>query len=259
MEIYEAIADFTPTNNDVCQNVLTFQTGDKFVAVECSGDFSKFNNDEWFGARALKNNEIGYVPTSYVQLEQTIRTIYSDEPKAKSLPTTPADEMQRKFPSQENIFMEPQPDYLLDDNSDSYYGDETDFHPANGGVDEDVLIQPKKLINPCMQSKERRDLHKELLFNHKHGKNVLKKPELEKVLQQRKEAQRIKEWDEQKSVNKRTSLELMLEERKNRLSQEEDKGEKLKHANAEFESRPEYLKVHAKIHAKVAANANKKE
>ena len=67
----------------------------------------------------------------------------------------------------ENIFMEPHPDYLLDDGSDSYYGDETDYHPANGGVDEDVLIQPKKLMNPCLQSKERRDLHKELLFNHK--------------------------------------------------------------------------------------------
>ena len=32
-------------------------------------------------------------------------------------------------------------------------------------------------------------------FHNLSGKNVLKKPELEKVLQQRKEAQRIKEWE----------------------------------------------------------------
>ena len=42
--------------------------------------------------------------------------------------------------------------------------------------------------------------------------------------------------------------------------QEEDKGEKLKHGcSVEVENRPEYLKVHAKIQAKMAANVNKLE
>lgn len=29
------------------------------------------------------------------------------------------------------------------------------------------LILPKKLLNPCLESKERKNLHRELLFNQK--------------------------------------------------------------------------------------------
>ncbi|XP_014772815.1 uncharacterized protein LOC106871063 isoform X1 [Octopus bimaculoides] len=242
MEVYEAIADFTPDINDALRNVLTFYAGDKFVPVTCSGeDYASLADGQWVGARALKDNQIGYIPTSYIQLENTLKNINSDESKARSLPGTPADEMQHSFHSQENIFMEPHPDYLNED-----------IYPASD--EENGLVQPKKLVNPCILSKERRDLHKELLLNHRLGKNVLKKSELQKVMQQRKEVQRRKEWDEHKIVNKRNSLELMLEERKNKITQEEEKDEKLKHVNEKLENRPEYLKVHAKIHAKVAAN-----
>lgn len=41
--------------------------------------------------------------------------------------------------------------------------------PTSPGVTftEDGLILPKKLVNPCLESKERQDLHRELLFNQK--------------------------------------------------------------------------------------------
>jgi hypothetical protein len=45
---------------------------------------------------------------------------------------------------------------------------------------------------------------------------VLEKPELNKVLQNRRETQRRKEWQEQAS-SKRTSLEMKLEQRATRL------------------------------------------
>ena len=45
---------------------------------------------------------------------------------------------------------------------------------------------------------------------------MLEKPELSKVLQNRRETQRRKEWEEQAS-SKRTSLEMKLEQRATRL------------------------------------------
>ena len=33
--------------------------------------------------------------------------------------------------------------------------------------DEEGIILPKKLINPCVESRDRQNLHRELLFNQK--------------------------------------------------------------------------------------------
>ena len=43
------------------------------------------------------------------------------------------------------------------------------LRPTSPGVlfSEEGLILPKKLVNPCLESKERQDLHRELLFNQK--------------------------------------------------------------------------------------------
>ena len=49
------------------------------------------------------------------------------------------------------------------------------------------------------------------------GKNILEKPELHKVLEKRKEKQRVEEWEAQKKLsNKRTSLEMKLEQQRQR-------------------------------------------
>lgn len=34
-------------------------------------------------------------------------------------------------------------------------------------INEDGLILPKKLVNPCLDSSDRQNLHRELLFNQK--------------------------------------------------------------------------------------------
>lgn len=38
---------------------------------------------------------------------------------------------------------------------------------SNNVRDEEGLIIPKKLINPCLESSDRQNLHRELLFNQK--------------------------------------------------------------------------------------------
>ncbi|ESO96680.1 hypothetical protein LOTGIDRAFT_60102, partial [Lottia gigantea] len=101
-------------------------------------------------------------------------------------------------------------------------------------------ISPKKLENPCLRSNERQALHKELLFNYKRGVNVLQKPELNKILEKRKEQQRLKEWDNQ-HTNKRTSLELKLEERANRMKEEENS--RMNSIKEKTENAPEFLKM----------------
>ncbi|RUS74567.1 hypothetical protein EGW08_017673, partial [Elysia chlorotica] len=85
---------------------------------------------------------------------------------------------------------------------------------GGGGGGGPPQIKPKPLHNPCLESRERQALHRELISNYKLGKDVLQKPELNKVLRERRETQRKKEWEEQKQSKGRTSLELKLEERR---------------------------------------------
>ncbi|XP_045164424.2 uncharacterized protein LOC123528625 isoform X4 [Mercenaria mercenaria] len=141
-----------------------------------------------------------------------------------------------------NDSMEPEPDY----------NDELDtvvLETENGKKErppsqssDDGLIPAKKLQNPCIESPTRQALHKELLLNYKRGVNVLEKPELNKVLQNRRETQKRKEWQEQAS-SKRTSLEMKLEQRATRLKEDE-----MKTISEKDESeKPELHKVFAKF------------
>lgn len=57
-------------------------------------------------------------------------------------------------------------------------------------TDSQGLIVPKKLINPCVDSMDRQNLHRELMFNQKMGKSVLnQKSELQRALEKQKERQ----------------------------------------------------------------------
>lgn len=40
-------------------------------------------------------------------------------------------------------------------------------HSQSGSTDSQGLIVPKKLINPCLESNDRQNLHRELMFNQK--------------------------------------------------------------------------------------------
>ncbi|KAK3101517.1 hypothetical protein FSP39_004158 [Pinctada imbricata] len=119
---------------------------------------------------------------------------------------------------------------------------------------DDLLIRPKKLVNPCIESRERMALHKELLHNYKVGKNILEKPELQKVLEKRKEKQRVDEWESQKKTStKRTSLEMKLEQQR----QKEHQGDMKPIEEKEEKSQSELSKMQAKILSKNSTNAVK--
>ena len=57
------------------------------------------------------------------------------------------------------------------------------------------------------------------MFYTFRGKEVLQKPELTKVLQQRRETQRKKEWEENKANIDRNSLQFKLQERANKMKE----------------------------------------
>lgn len=117
---------------------------------------------------------------------------------------------------------------------------------SDPGNDE-LLIKPKKLANPCIASPARMAVHKELLLNYKLGKNVLEKPELNKVFEKVKEKHRVQEWESQKKPNKRTSLEMKLEQQASRLKEQEDSMKPIKE-KAEKES--ELSRIQSKILSK---------
>lgn len=57
MEIYEAKYDY----NDETETLLSLKRGDKFYIVDKT-------SANWWAARRLEDNELGYVPSSYVEV-----------------------------------------------------------------------------------------------------------------------------------------------------------------------------------------------
>ncbi|KAF5281617.1 hypothetical protein FQR65_LT02937 [Abscondita terminalis] len=63
------------------------------------------------------------------------------------------------------------------------------------------LIMPRKPVNPILENTERQNLHRELLFNQKIGKNVLnQKSELQRALEKHKDNVAKKELEHHVSV-----------------------------------------------------------
>ncbi|CAO1387165.1 unnamed protein product [Diamesa hyperborea] len=116
----------------------------------------------------------------------------------------------------------------------------------NSTADPQGLIVPKKLVNPCLESLDRQNLHRELLFNQKLGKKVLnQKTELQKALEKQKERQAIfTHNDNQKDTRSLGGeLEKVIMERAQRLENKSKDTETC--SNNEFNA--EYLKARAKL------------
>lgn len=112
--------------------------------------------------------------------------------------------------------------------------------PMGPLLDPQGLILPRKPFNPCLDSKDRQDLHRELMFNQRIGKSVLnQKSELQRALEKHKDHQIKKELENEKSQNK-TLLERVIEERARRLESLEKKEENTNRL-------PEFMQVHAKL------------
>lgn len=248
MEIYVAISDFTPPIVDGSQNILEFKKGDTFEIFDCHK-----TDADWWGARSLKTNTVGYVPSRYMQYEERrigklLPSGYKNQ-KETSLKRLSDIQNSPNHKAPEDMYndnMEPEPDYLdeLDNVTIETENKTKERTPSQSSQSsEDSLIQPKKIPNPCLESSTRQALHKELLLNYKRGVNVLEKPELSKVLQNRRETQRRKEWEEQAS-SKRTSLEMKLEQRATRLKEDEMKTIK---ETDDDSAKPELHKAFAKF------------
>lgn len=107
--------------------------------------------------------------------------------------------------------------------SQSGLGVEVDMVQEGGGAAGDGLIAPRRVPNPCLESPQRMDLHRELLFNQRIGKNVLnQKSELEKALSKHKEKQIMNQVKEHRET---PELERAIAERARRLEQAEQSTE----------------------------------
>ncbi|XP_033100389.1 uncharacterized protein LOC117103879 isoform X6 [Anneissia japonica] len=119
------------------------------------------------------------------------------------------------------------------------------FLPAD---DNPVLIQAKPLPNPVKGSRMHKDLHFELKHS---GRDVLK-PELARVMTQRKHQKSKAELDAEKKA-KRTSLEIKLQERQEILKQKDEKLKIPGEAIPEEEGQSELYRVRASLKSKEAA------
>ncbi|XP_013401756.1 uncharacterized protein LOC106167503 isoform X7 [Lingula anatina] len=275
MEVFKAICDFKPPKGSSSHSFLPFKKGDKFEVLE-----PNHTQKEWWGARALKGNKIGYIPAKYMKpTRRRAFSMYEERRADKALPEnykSQRDENLKKLAdmqskSDPDLPDVPEPDYNDEDEdalgfnelqiktlpmpngssnqkSKDREKDEMDRHHRS--VSEPGkpvgLIEPKKLKNPCLESRDRMELHRELLMNAKRGVDVLKKPELQRELSKRSESRRVKEWDAERKAN-RTSLEVQLEKQAEKLKEYEQKQTKI---IEEEEAKPEFVKVGEKIRSR---------
>ncbi|XP_074646652.1 uncharacterized protein LOC141902708 [Tubulanus polymorphus] len=252
MEVYKAVSSFkAPSSSSKngpasagggCANALSFSKGDKFEVLEQE-------NKVWWGARALKDNAVGYVPVKYLKFEERkvgklLPENFKSEREAHLRKLEAMHRMQANLPGGHPFpdVPEPEPDYQNDDGN---------MLPDVDNGKPQGLIEPKKLPNPCAESKDHQELHRQLLYNSKMGINVLnQKTELQLKMEKRRDSQKRKEQVEiQKS--KRTSFELELEKQANKIKEYEHKQSSVNDvAEEDGENQPEFFKIHAKIRSK---------
>jgi len=113
------------------------------------------------------------------------------------------------------------------ESSDGSSGGEADCRRVSPQFDESGLIIPRKAIHPVMESRERKELQRELVFNQKVGKNVLDtKCELTKALEKRKDNAKRKQEEMERSA-RRNSFEIRMEQLAERMKEFEVDGDKV--------------------------------
>ncbi|XP_016094444.1 protein FAM107B isoform X2 [Sinocyclocheilus grahami] len=119
--------------------------------------------------------------------------------------------------------------------TESSSGASTASQQASEGQDD--LIRPKKLFNPVLESSSRRGLHRELLVSHRWGLLPEEKPELKRVLEQR----RLEQHREREQASHLPSdLEQELHKRSQRLLAYEQ--EELRRRE-DLQNMPEFVRV----------------
>merc|ERR1711974_389566 len=101
-------------------------------------------------------------------------------------------------------------------------------HPPTSDTarDENGLILPRKIVNPCIQSPFRRDLNREIRWNTDKGINVLNtKSELEKAFAKHKKNLNEKKKEQETAESFTGEFQKMIAERARRLEKFEEKQE----------------------------------
>ncbi|XP_045475219.1 protein FAM107B isoform X1 [Harmonia axyridis] len=109
-------------------------------------------------------------------------------------------------------------------------------HSSTPHLNEDGLIIPRKPANPIKENAERQNLHRELAFNQKIGKNVLnQKSELQRALEKQKENLAKKQLENNIQTQK-PELEKVIAERAKKLEEKnnDSQNEDDKVLNSEF-------------------------
>uniref|UniRef100_A0A0K8TNX6 Protein FAM107B n=1 Tax=Tabanus bromius TaxID=304241 RepID=A0A0K8TNX6_TABBR len=122
------------------------------------------------------------------------------------------------------------------------------LQPSTAGVvtDSKGLIVPKKILNPCLESSDRQNLHRELMFNQKIGKNVLnQKSELQRALEKQKERQFMQQHANNESGMK-NELNRVIMERAQRIEKKN-----VDHDEIDNQLNPEYLNARARLRTRV--------
>ncbi|XP_045080043.1 uncharacterized protein LOC121578462 [Coregonus clupeaformis] len=131
-----------------------------------------------------------------------------------------------------------------EDQEDPEHGKAGGPPPQPEGQEEegsDLIIQPKKLLNPVRVSKSHQELHRELRMTHKRGPCLEGKPELQHVLEQRNWEQGVKQRREAEEEKKnRSPLQQELLKRHQRLEELE---RELKAQQQGLQSSPEFIRV----------------
>merc|ERR1739844_529913 len=92
--------------------------------------------------------------------------------------------------------------------------------------DENGLILPRKIVNPCIQSPFRRDLNREIKWNSDKGISVLNtKSELEKAFAKHKKNLNEKKKEQETAESFTGEFQKMIAERARRLEKFEEKQE----------------------------------
>ncbi|XP_007892441.1 protein FAM107B [Callorhinchus milii] len=115
-------------------------------------------------------------------------------------------------------------------------GTELDRGAMAHSNDNTELIKPRKLNNPVKDSKNYQELHRELLLSQKRGSVLQNKPELQRVMEQRKyDLQKERE----EAQRPKSDFEQELKKRHQILEQYEQEQQKTE----EQENVPEFVKV----------------
>uniref|UniRef100_A0A8C4N249 Family with sequence similarity 107 member A n=1 Tax=Eptatretus burgeri TaxID=7764 RepID=A0A8C4N249_EPTBU len=127
---------------------------------------------------------------------------------------------------------------------------EGDMAMYNPDYEDDMqgLIKPKKLPNPVKASRTHQDMHRELLMNCRRGVGVQSKPELLRMMEQRRREQEYQQRCESAQQRPPSVFEVELLKRKQRLDQLEMEKEQQTGGETQSEATtPEFLRIREKL------------